>query len=46
MGKGLERKEGKRAQSEAAQGFKSKTLIVENFFGLQGKEADYRKDLK
>jgi hypothetical protein len=38
-GRGLERKEGKRAESEAAQGFKSETPIVENFLGCKGQEA-------
>jgi hypothetical protein len=35
----LERKEGKRAQSEEAQGFKGKMPILENFFGAKVQEA-------
>ena len=31
----------KRAESKEPQGFKGKTLIVENFFGLQGQEAGF-----
>ena len=34
----LERKEGKRAESKAAQGLKSKISIMENLFGLKGQE--------
>jgi hypothetical protein len=37
-------KERKQAERQEPQGFKSKTLIVENFFGLQGQEREKRTE--